>query len=456
MARARSGGGFSVFGPALVLFVMLAVIAATMAILFYVQLGDARNQVQQANEQLEAVVTKNEQTSPAYRERASQAGSGTSVWSIMQSDISELKRMLAGSDARSIEEIRADLEAKDVDPTQMSALDRITNLQREVAAVGRNLAAMEDQYRAATDREAKAQSALASLRAQFDELEQETEQTIAALNEKFESHMVKEASSFQGYEAQFAEIREAHAAEISDLSTTISLKDAEISLLRERIRDLEAEQARVSGDLSSEYTVDGRVASVVSERDLVYIDIGLNDRVLRGMTFEVFNPLAGVVRDETGELRGKATIEVINVFENASVARIVRQERGTSVVADDVIANVVYDKNAQLKFYVFGDFDLANTGRPNRRDRRTVESLVTRWGGVLADDLSYDTDFLVLGPEPEFPREPRDETTEAYRQYQAALEQYNRYQELVAEARTLSIPVLNQNRFLVLVGYYER
>jgi hypothetical protein len=30
------------------------------------------------------------------------------------------------------------------------------------------------------------------------------------------------------------------------------------------------------------------------------------------------------------------------------------------------------------------------------------------------------------------------------------------YQKLIGEAKTLSIPVLNQNRFLALVGYYQR
>ena len=33
---------------------------------------------------------------------------------------------------------------------------------------------------------------------------------------------------------------------------------------------------------------------------------------------------------------------------------------------------------------------------------------------------------------------------------------YETYQSLISEAKALSIPILNQNRFLVLVGYYQR
>ena len=42
-----------------------------------------------------------------------------------------------------------------------------------------------------------------------------------------------------------------------------------------------------------------------------------------GLTFEVFDPATGVVKDKSGDLRGKATIEVISILDNTSQCRIV-------------------------------------------------------------------------------------------------------------------------------------
>ena len=40
--------------------------------------------------------------------------------------------------------------------------------------------------------------------------------------------------------------------------------------------------------------------------------------------------------------------------------------------------------------------------------------------------------------------------------YRVQLENYQAYQDLIAQAQSLNVPVLNQNRFLDLIGYYVR
>ena len=72
--------------------------------------------------------------------------------------------------------------------------------------------------------------------------------------------------------------------------------------------------------------------------------------------------------------------------------------------------------------------------------------------------LSYDVDYLVLGQEPPLPQAPPPNVVDptAIAAYVEAQRNYETYQQLIGEARNLNIPILNQNRFLNLIGYYQR
>ncbi|MFP4052582.1 MAG: hypothetical protein ACLFV7_01815, partial [Phycisphaerae bacterium] len=75
-----------------------------------------------------------------------------------------------------------------------------------------------------------------------------------------------------------------------------------------------------------------------------------------------------------------------------------------------------------------------------------------RFGGKISDELSIQTDFLVLGAEPDRPVKPQ-EGTEDQGVYQQKLKEYMQFQDLKDEARRLGIPVLNTSRFLSFTGY---
>ena len=72
---------------------------------------------------------------------------------------------------------------------------------------------------------------------------------------------------------------------------------------------------------------------------------------------------------------------------------------------------------------------------------------------MIIDQISAQ---LVLGVPPALPTgNPGDDPVQI--EIQAELqERYNRYEQLMEQANELSIPILNQNRFLSLVGYYRR
>ena len=154
---------------------------------------------------------------------------------------------------------------------------------------------------------------------------------------------------------------------------------------------------------------------------------------------------------------GKASIEIIRVGDNSSECRIVRTEPGAVLQEGDPIENLVYDPHQKYQFDVFGNFDLANTGRPNPADTEVIKRLVAQWGGKLTDKVTPNTDFLVLGAEPVLPEFSKDDLTpENQDKLQKAQDALDKYQEVRAEAVQLHIPIMNQNRFLYYVGYYDQ
>ncbi len=194
-----------------------------------------------------------------------------------------------------------------------------------------------------------------------------------------------------------------------------------------------------------------------------YINLGYGTGVTNGLTFEVYDKISGVPPippNVTGDEQlpvGKASIEIIHVGDNSSECRIVHTEPGAVLTEGDPIENLVYDAHQKYQFNVFGNFDLANTGRPNPADAEVVKRLVTQWGGKLTDKVSPDTDFLVLGMEPVLPEFAKDDLTpENQDKLQKAQEALDQYQEVSKDAKDLHIPILNQNRFLYYVGYYDQ
>jgi hypothetical protein len=207
---------------------------------------------------------------------------------------------------------------------------------------------------------------------------------------------------------------------------------------------------------------DGKLIRVPNN-DICYINLGYGDQVTPGLTFEVYDKTEGVPPippNVTGDEElpvGKASIEITKVGATSSECRIVHITPGAVLSEGDLIANLVYDPHTKYNFFVYGKFDLAESGRPNAADTEVIKRLVTQWGGKLTDQVNVDTDFVVLGSEPVLPTFSKDDlTAENQDKLQKAQEDLDRYQELRQEAKDLHIPVMNQNRFLYYVGFYDQ
>ena len=86
-----------------------------------------------------------------------------------------------------------------------------------------------------------------------------------------------------------------------------------------------------------------------------------------------------------------------------------------------------------------------------------MKALVEKWGGRVGDDVTVKTDFIILGSLPQIRRKPTFEAMEidpmAMDKYNDSLEKLSHYKKVRNEARDLSIPVFNIDRFLDFIGY---
>lgn len=455
-ARARGGSGATGYAVALVVFVVLFVLSLLLTIIFYAQWSKAARAQALVDGSRTEFVTSEEAKSDAVVRIKGNGAPGSVVGKLLDEN-GKLKNQIAGDADMSMDILRARLQEAGLAEGQI-LLQTIATLRQEKAAQGQELANLKRDFEDATKKfasigevqgksleefnigVANAKRQVADQQAQFDAFNKQVKQTVAEL------------------EGRVSELQAQNQQTSNRLTGVIEQKDQQIFTLQRRIDDLTKPGVKPELRVDPSLMPDGQILSVVPEENLVFINRGRLDHIVLGMTFEVFSANTLPSRDEFGDMRGKATVEVVGMDEHSARARVVRVSRGGTFTEGDIIANVVYDPNATLRFFVFGDYDIDRTGNPTAADRRRIETMVNEWGGKIAEQLTYETDFLVLGVEPKAPDPlPREEfNAEVIAAHEAAVRKYTAYQNLVAEAKALRIPILNQNRFLALVGYYQR
>ncbi len=198
---------------------------------------------------------------------------------------------------------------------------------------------------------------------------------------------------------------------------------------------------------------DGKVILVDDQAKTVQINLGTNDHIYRGLTFAVYDRGQPIPRNG----KGKAEIEVYNIGDSFSAARIIRSEKKNPIVADDIIANLIWSPTKANTFVVAGDFDLNGDGVGDDEAIAKIRGLVEKWGGKVADTVTVNTDYVILGTPPVAPSKPTMQETEKYpsamEKYERTVQQAAKYKDILSQAQALSIPILNADRFLYFVGY---
>ena len=227
---------------------------------------------------------------------------------------------------------------------------------------------------------------------------------------------------------QDVEQRKQLKKELDDAATRFEeLSKAKADVEKQRIRDIEAKNADIKryltqiADLSNDLAllkgtkknsegveVEIPVAAVgrVVDRknDTAFIDLG----VLQGMTPQMTFSIHAMGGDGQPLRTSKGTLEVTNVFESGSQARIsLEKSKSDPIQSGDVIVNPNWNPNRKRHVAIKGIVDLTGEGRNQMREFRQmlerqnivvdayVESTGNTW--VLHGGISKDTNYLILG-----------------------------------------------------------
>ncbi|MCD4824793.1 MAG: hypothetical protein K8S55_09300 [Phycisphaerae bacterium] len=371
----------------------------------------------------------------------------------LKEDQTKLVRSIKGSTGTPGEAIKAADAAAQVTDERGGIANELKSLAAKLKLAKKNISDLE---KTVSDRDRKIQEindALAALTAAHEKnintLNTEIKDCKAELAQKQDEHK----ADLDKAKAHLAAVqsrldKDIKAMEKQNEKSVLSLqkKTQHIQKLEKQIRDLKDILAPPQVEVVNKN--DGKVFKVDSNAGICYIDLGTKDGVRPGMTFAVYGRESDNKEDTKGQIR------VITAKDNLSECKIVKQKGTQPIVGNDNVANLAFSAARTFVFVVFGEFDLNNDGSPSKAGRTEIIRAIKRFGGKVADDVDFKTDYVVIGEEPRKPSEPGETASDSTMQaYKKQLARYKEYFDLKAKAETKKIPVLNQHRFLTFTGY---
>ena len=459
----------------MITFVGLFIIATTAAVIYYVKFEEQRTIAEKSKSRL------NEMANSGERQKIGTiVGAKQSRKSWLGTMVDHLDKtvslIIGGLPEDTSAEVKVDTANRKVKDTLELLAQEYPDIEDgdpNTAGLTRITAKLKMKLDNVTNAKLATKEQLEELQNQFDDFKATTwekEQTLLAEKEKYQQQVNSIKQDYNELEALMKQTTEqqvqtlradlteetANSKKLKDdlLKTQAQLRQAEdrMKLALEKVRQLEP---LPDPDVAA-YKPDGKIMLIDDQTKIVHLNIGSDDHVYPGLTFSVYDKGMPIPKDG----KGKAEIEVFNVEKNVSAARITHSKIKRPIVQDDIIANLIWDSDKTNVFVVAGDFDLDSDGYIDFGAVSKIKILIEKWGGKVADTVSIETDFLVLGKAPQVRQKPTFEEMEVYptamEKYQASFRKLAHYKEVESRAQALWIPVFNYERFLYFIGYKQQ
>ncbi|MHC5096425.1 MAG: BRCT domain-containing protein, partial [Planctomycetota bacterium] len=386
----------------MITFVALFVIAAVFAVIYYVKSEDFRITAEELNtdvredkEQLRGVQEiVNNLYAFILGQQAAEKVSAAMQFNEISVEITKLNKDVLGQDVnpaigpngvallKTIEGLKLKLD------NSRTEIDDLEGINEDLQIDLDNATAQVEQNR---------QDFLAELE-QFQSSYDKTRESFDNLKADMDNATAEQIETFQAkLDAEQSKLRQKQL----DLQATEKKLDDSDTLLQDALTKLEAIKPKPDQEAQA-YKPDAQIVRIDSQNGIIYLDAGIKDHVYRGLTFAIYDRNKPI--PENGE--GKAEIEVFQVSEQVSAARIVKSDTKDPIAKEDIVANLIWDRNTPNQFVVAGDFDFNKDGLIDTDGAQRIAELIERYGGTVADTITVDTDFLIVGVEPASLRRP--------------------------------------------------
>ncbi|MBN1123391.1 MAG: hypothetical protein JXA82_00190 [Sedimentisphaerales bacterium] len=457
----------------MITFVALFIIAATCAVIFYVKAEDFKTAQKAMEDRLRTIADSGQQAN--LSKIIGKTESGQTALGAMADHVNFLVSVITGEAKDALEQTNA---AEKVNNANMQINKVLKSMGQDVTVVGgemgsvallkqiENLLSQVDKARGLARMAEDELRNTEDLLAQKEQDWRQAEQQLIQAKTQAEQQAIEVQAKCDELKAQMDRSTEEQVQNVMDrleqAQTQISEKTAQLQAMQAQLDDTEKQLQEALGKLNewlkynkevAALKPDAKIVRIDDQMGVVYLNIGSDDHVYAGLTFGVYDRNAPLPDDG----KGKAEIEVFDVSNKVSIARINRSTKNNPIVPEDVVANLVWDSQTSNKFMVIGDFDFNRDGTIEKDGILRVKELIDRWGGQIVNEVTINTNFLIVGDVPVRMYEPTPEEMDANpslaRQYQESIDRSKSYQEIMDRAERLSVPVLNQSRFLHLIGY---
>jgi uncharacterized protein YukE len=442
----------------LISFVFLFVVATVMAVWFYNRSADAQLRYQALDTRMKEMATSEQLGSGDIRQMIANyqkppTGVRETVVAQLNSQIATLAGAITGLTNSSFAQAQQEIDrtVKAVKPaTPRGLTQHMVDFNDQLGVKTAEITKLQNEKAQLDERIKTIGKEMADAKTDFETKLGQKDKQLASLDQKFQNFETDHNQKLEDAKKEFIQAREELNKQMREQADTIDQLNKKVAIVQKKLEIEIANKTR--GVLSTSSTVrraDGKVRQVLSDQGMVYINIGAKDRVSEDLRFTVY-PITGI--PESGA--GKAVIEVTNVSDSVSECRIIEQNKENPIVVGDLIANVVFSSLRTYNFVVEGQFDIEGTGIPTLAGTKAIKDLVRRYGGQVANEVSLDTDYVILGDQPPRPRKPEDTAQqEEWDLYQERMKAFNRYQDIKRQAESMQIPRLGGKRFLDLIGY---
>jgi hypothetical protein len=230
-----------------------------------------------------------------------------------------------------------------------------------------------------------------------------------------------------------------------------------------KIKELQVNYDRLNDVVNPKSVVDyaqakGSVVEV-DRRGVVYINLGSADYVKPQLTFSVFEP------SRTGRAEGerKGAVEVVSVTApHQSKARIVAGTVGDPgmrpIMPGDQLYNPAWTPGMHQHVAIAGLIDLTGNGRDDieefmrnlSRQGTVVDAyLDLRTNTIQGPGINRQTEYLILGPEPEFDDTIAQRSDANTRKKEVA----ERMNDMKTQAKQEGVSLVKLETFLAMTGY---